>query len=66
MDMLSHTMDKRRQQCNTMDRDGQRQIYYHTQWIREDSNVILWTEMDSDRYKWIAMDSDEYVITHNG
>ena len=23
MDMLLHSMDKRRQQCNTMDRDGQ-------------------------------------------
>ena len=46
--MFSHTIDKRRQQCNTMNKDGKRWVYYHTQWIRDDSNGILWTEMDSD------------------
>ena len=54
----SNTMDKRRTLCNTIDgwieidTDGKKwiavDIYYHIQWIRDDSNGMLRTEMDTD------------------
>ena len=63
IDMLLHTMKERRQQLNTierwiaMDRNRQHWKYYHTQWIRDDSNGALLTKMYSDGQKWVAMDT---------
>ena len=48
-----------------IDRNGSRWVYYHTQWIKDDSNGIIMTEMDSDENKWIARDTNGYFITQN-
>ena len=49
IDILSRTMDKRRQQQNTIDRDGWRQI----EWIAMDKFL---NSMDKRRQGWNIMD----------
>ena len=62
MDILSHTMDTRRQEWNTRDRNEWR-------WIEIDSDGYIlshaiderrqqWNTIERDEYRWIEMESD--------